>query len=682
MVVRAPHSPPPAMGLVLIAFLVALLLLPTSAAPRAGGETPGQTAPAPTGVPDDRERGSTGALGPSAGLDPSPSSSLRPSSEGAPGGGPSIDLSHGSIVNPVEFYTREPAPMGIADFGVTGPAPSGSAYEYSTGSFQGQAVVRSLSVTISGTTSKVTAFELNAVVVLQRDGTNYSYWIQNGLHLDAGSDEFTVGGAYVWNFSSPGATLKSGELTGNPGSDLASDTYYFIPGCGPTYAGQCSTLSLPATLTGRIVTSTTAGIPYVAYQYDLGAGWVTYDNVSFGHMANASDPGFLVDGFTPTPDAADLYYDAEWVWVGAGGGSASTDQGSDINLTLSRWNGHNYQAAQSAWNFGSNTGETSSNVTDVATGLPGAHLASGPGTLGVLYNLSEVGFLNLTVPTLGPATLLVDGQTVPFQGGWVNVTLPIGAHSLYLQNFTNASDTFTISAGATTSLNLSGAGEVTLSETGLPVDTVWGVSVNGTVHSSTAPTLALWLSNGTYPVTYVAVAGYYRLDESPASLVLPGISSIALRFAPFTYQVTFTESGLPAAVSWWVNASGDRAQGVGTSLTVSAPNGSTPYEAGSVYEFLASPAEGTIRVSAGYASPVAVAFSYRPTFIVGTIVPGDAQLSIGGVVQELAGGGFNDSVVPGTYAIVASASGYATQQLTAIATAGECDVGEFHSGGQ
>ncbi len=560
--------------------------------------------------------------------------------------------------------------MGIADFGVTGTSSGASAYEYSTSRFQGQAVVQSLSVSISGTSSKVTAFELNAVVVLQRNGTNYSYWIQNGLHLDASSDEFTIGGAYVWNFSSPGATLSSGELNGNSGSSLASDTYYYIPSCGSSDPGQCSTLTLPATLTGRIVTSTSAGLPFVAYQYDLGAGWVTYDNVSFSRMANASDSGFRVDGFAPTPYAASLYYDAEWVWVGAGGGSASTDQGSDINLTLSWWNGHNYQAVPTAWNFGSNTGETSSNVTETATSSLGANLASGPGTLGVLYNLSEVGFLNLSIPTQAPSRVLIDGEALPFQGGWANVTLPAGTHSLDLENFTNASEGFSIEAGATTFVDLSGAGELSINESGLVAGTSWGLSVDGTAFATSETALTLNLANGTYPVAYTPVPGYELSGASPAFVTLPGTSRLTLLFVPFPYEVTFTESGLPSSTPWWVNASGSQVESTETTLQVLAPNGSTPYTAGSLYAFVASPDQGAIVVSAGVPAPETVAFSYRPTFVVGTVNPADAVVSIGGVVQPLAGGSFNDSVVPGSYELVASASGYKSDQLMVTATPG------------
>lgn len=586
-----------------------------------------------------------------------------------------------SIINPVQFRSAEPAPMGIADFGVTAKGASATAYEYNATSLEGQAVVRSMSVTISGSSSKVTAFELNAVIVLQRDGVSYTYWIQNGLHLDASSHQYTIGGAYVWNFSSSAAKLTAGELKGNSSSVLVTDTYYFIPGCGPSFPGQCSTLTLPATLTGRIISSTAGGLPYVAYQYDIGQGWVTYDNVTFLHMAGASDPGFRVSGFTPTPLSVGAYYDAEWVWVGAGGDSASVDQGSDINMTLARWNGHNFQSVPTAWNFGSNTGESASNVTDLASApggaVPAAHLASGPGSLGVVYNLSTVGFLNLTVPTTGPATLLVDGASVPFDGGWANVTLETGDHSLYLRNYTNASRPFSISAGLTTFLNLSGAGQVTLTESGLPTGTSWGVRVSTTNYSSIGSTLMLNLPNGTYPVSFLRVPGFFAMAPGLTSLTLPGAIRYAVPFSLFTFSVAISESGLPPLTLWWVNASGSRVQGTGATLHVSVPNGSTPYTAGASYEFVASPSQGTLLVSGGVGSPVALAFSYRPTFIDGVVRPADAAVSVNGSYQPVLGGTFNESVIPGSYLLVVSKSGYASQSQVVTATPGNVTWANF-----
>ena len=571
--------------------------------------------------------------------------------------------------------------MGIGDFGVTGTGPAAVGYAYSSPVFEGQAVVRSMSVTISGSSSKVTAFELNAVLFLQRGGQNYSYWIQNGLHLDASSDEFTIGGAYVWNFSSPSAKLSVGEVQGNASSVLSGDTYYFIPACVGAFAGQCTKQTLPVTLTGRIVSATSAGIPYVAYQYDLGNGWVTYDNVSFPRLVGANDSGFLVDGFVHPPIAPSLFYVAEWDWVGAGGGSASVDQASDIGMSLEFWNGHDYQRVPNAWNFGGNTGETASNVSDtLAAGTgpqPEAHLVSGSGSLGVLYNQSTVGFLNLTAPTNSTATLLVDGESTAFEGGALNLTLLAGDHHLYLENYTNASANVTIPAGGTTRVDLVGAGLVTFRESGLPVGTRWGVSLNGTARSTSNVSLSYHLTNGSYSLDSLAVPGYRLNGTLPTVLTLPGSTQFDLEFVPFTYSVTFTESGLPSATVWWVTVAGTRVQGSTPSLGALLPNGSSPYATGSAYEFVATPSSGTVTVTDGLSSPVEIEFAYRPTFIAGSVTPQAAQVTVAGAVQAVFEGAFNASVIPGTYLVSASATGFASQSVEVTATAGNVSWANF-----
>ncbi|HYK93126.1 MAG TPA: thermopsin family protease, partial [Thermoplasmata archaeon] len=567
------------------------------------------------------------------------------------------------------------------DFGVSDSGSLGAGYAYSSPSFQGTAAIKSMSVTISGSSSKVTAFELNAVVILRQGTTNYSYWIQNGLHLDASSHEFTIGGAYVWNFSTPGALLHSGELKGNSSSVLASDTYYFIPGCGPSFPGQCSTVTLPTTLVGRIQTASANGVPYVDYEYNLGAGWVVYDNVSFLHLGGAVVSGFHVDGFHATPYASGAFYDAEWVWVGAGGGSGSVDLSSDINLSLDYWNGHNYQAVPTAWDFGGNTGETASSVVETyeagSNSGPEAHVASGAGALGILYNRTLDGFANITVPTSSLANLTVDRDVVSFNGGWANLTLRPGVHSVSLQGYSNSSLSVTIFPDQTTFVNLSGAGRVVFYQSGLPAGTSWAVSIGGNVHLSTARTVEFHLPNGTYSVSYTPEPGFRWSGTAPTSISLPGTSQVMLGFVRSTYSVAVTESGLPDGTSWWVNANGTIVRSSGTSLQVSEPNGSTMYEVGGAYEFVASPENGTLVVVAGVPEPVLITFSYRASYISGSVTPSDAQVLVGGIPQPVTFGNFSADVIPGSYEISVSASGFVTQWLNVTATPGNVTWANF-----
>jgi hypothetical protein len=584
------------------------------------------------------------------------------------------------MINPLAGYSKEPAPMGIADFGVTGAKSGQIAYSYASSAFEGIARVNSMDVAIlsHGSTEKVTAFELNAVLVLRLGGVNYTYWIQNGLHVDAASKMFTIGGAYVWNFTSPSAHLSSSEVRGNASSVLVSDTYYFIPGCG-VFAGQCSSVSWPDTLTGRVLTSSSGGIPFVDFQYNLGSGWVTYDNVSFLHMTGASDFGFVVDGYRATPVASSVFYDAEWVWVAAGGGLTSVVKTSDLQMSLEFWNGRNFQAVPNAWDFGGDTGETSSNVTETAgetgaTGAPTAVVTNGGGSLGILYNQTKVGFLNLSVPASTPQVLYLNGTPVPIQNGSVNLTLAAGSYLVSLQNYSNSSEIILVSPGATTYVNLSGAGRVAFEASGLSVGTSWGISLDGELRTSTASNIVFNLPNGTYAINYSKVPGFYRNGSDPTKVTLPVNAPIAVDWSPFAFNVSVSESGLPDGTPWWLSVGGILEQGNGATLDVFAPNGSTPFVAGSAYEFVASPSQGWINITRGVFAPVEIAFSYRATYIDGTVDPSDATVTINAVPQALTGGAFNASVIPGSYTVTASATGYATQTLQANATAGNVTV--------
>ena len=617
--------------------------------------------------------------GPSAGVPPG-SPTVRPAvpADATP---PTGSPRPAALIDPTEFYGHEPAPMGIADFGVTGAATGARGYSYTTPTLEGTTTISSEYVSIAGTSTAVTAFELNAVVVLQRGGTNYSYWIQNGLHFDGDSWEFSLGGAYVWNFSAPGAKLTAGELRGNNGSSLATDTYYYIPGCSAPYPLQCEDVALPVELDARIATGVSGGVPYVAYEYDAGTGWTTYDNVSFLDLTGATDAGFLVDGFTPTPYSNGLYYDAEWVWVGAGGGSELVDHGSDVNMSLAYSNGHNFQAVPTAWNFGSNTGETASNVTDVLAGpgapVPAAHLTNGSGSLGIVYNLTQVGFVNVSVPTADAETLLIDGVAVPFEGTWANLTLDSGSHDVALEGYSNATTSFTIVARETTHVDLSGAGTVIFHESGLPPGTTWGVSVGTTSVNSTAAELDFHLPDGSFPVSYFGVPGFFRNGSAPTELTVPGATLIEVDFAVFTYAVPVTESGLPASTAWWIEANGQTVRSTSDSLDVPAPNGSTPFSVGTAYEFVADPGSGTIVVTRGVATPFEIVFSYRPTFIAGSVQPAGAHIAVAGVVEPVLGGAYNASVVPGMYMVTAGYDGYVSQSVNVTATPGNVTWANF-----
>ena len=66
---------------------------------------------------------------------------------------------------------------------------------------------------------------------------------------------------------------------------------------------------------------------------------------------------------------------------------------------------------------------------------------------------------------------------------------------------------------------------------------------------------------------------------------------------PGTYDVTFTEAGLPVGTSWSVTLNGTNQPSVGSTLTFAEPNGTYPFSVGTVAGYTASPSSGSVNVN-------------------------------------------------------------------------------------
>ena len=281
-------------------------------------------------------------------------------------------------VNPQGSYSAEPAPMGVADFGIDG---QGQPYSYSTSTFVGTTNITSLKANDMGNPSAGNvAFELNTVLTFQVGSKNYVYWLQDGFDVESHSEHVALLQDYVWNFSTSSASLNASSVAGN-GSFVnygGYDVYITYP--SKTLPGYNVTLGFPMVLELRIVSGTAGvqGVPWVGYDYNDGFGWVRGANVSFPFAVGALGVGQTVNGSTYTPHGA--YYDAEFDYAGPGGG-VGIDVGSHMQITLDRWTGHNLAPVPNAYNHGGNTGEKIENLTVVSSGALGAPGSSGqPGS--------------------------------------------------------------------------------------------------------------------------------------------------------------------------------------------------------------------------------------------------------------------------------------------------------------
>ena len=122
--------------------------------------------------------------------------------------------STGNNIDPTSLYSNEPAPMGLADYGIESSGLFGTAYAYNTTSFLGGVALNSLSVTNNTTNSQDMSFQFNINLVFYNAGNEYVYWVQDVAYLNTTTHEiFFIDN--VWNMSSPSQTMLNSTLSGN-----------------------------------------------------------------------------------------------------------------------------------------------------------------------------------------------------------------------------------------------------------------------------------------------------------------------------------------------------------------------------------------------------------------------------------------------------------------------------------
>ncbi|HMF31692.1 MAG TPA: thermopsin [Candidatus Lokiarchaeia archaeon] len=270
-------------------------------------------------------------------------------------------------VNPHHNFTKGPAPMGIADYGIN-PSTNES-YSYNTSSFLGSATIRSFTVN-GGVTGQLSSaqysagIQLNVVMKFAVLSNIYAYWLQDVVEIDT-SQNYVTFLDNIWNFSSAphyASTISRAGIvgSGSVGSYGNGSFYGVVAGSG--LPGNGISLTYPCTIFLEINSTIDPwGLPVATFSYNDGFSWVTYDTVTFllppGPLV---DSQIVVNGSEYAPIG--LFYDAELVFGGSGGGLSTAAVSSDADLTLSYSHGTAMQEIPFAYNFGSDTAETISNV--------------------------------------------------------------------------------------------------------------------------------------------------------------------------------------------------------------------------------------------------------------------------------------------------------------------------------
>ncbi|HEV2166467.1 MAG TPA: hypothetical protein VGS23_05785, partial [Thermoplasmata archaeon] len=171
---------------------------------------------------------------------------------------------------------------------------------------------------------------------------------------------------------------------------------------------------------------------------------------------------------------------------------------------------------------------------------------------------------------------------------------------------------------------------VTFEESGLPAGTAWSIDLNGvTMTASAGSVIGFPQVNGANtPFTYTATTtakGYSTASPSGSGTERGSDELISIVFGSGpggrpVYEVTITETGLPAGLSWSVTLNGTTMSTTATSITFPEGKGTYTYTVTVPSGYSVSPSSGSITVSASNAA-LAVSVSYAPSPSTGSPAP-------------------------------------------------------------
>ncbi len=285
----------------------------------------------------------------------------------------------------VPSYVSAPAPMGIGDFGLKNVSGVLTPYQLSTNSFEGTISITNLTAlyALNDDPSNITV-QLNTVLnnVTLFGNSNYSFWTQNVLLYS--SNHHTIQFEdNLWNFSSPVTYLTSNAIYKTTGKVLPYSGVHIA--YGPSFAVK-TPFTVHLYLNSTLINNRNA--VYFNYSVPQLSVHGTYDLVIFNSTYNAKSTfktpqaNFLISGSHITPTNY-LLYDAEIMIGGPGGGSTTTLYNVNANMTLKYYNATSaaYMNVPSAYDYGTDTGETSSGESIYWNSKDVAEINTGPSIL-------------------------------------------------------------------------------------------------------------------------------------------------------------------------------------------------------------------------------------------------------------------------------------------------------------
>jgi hypothetical protein len=140
---------------------------------------------------------------------------------------------------------------------------------------------------------------------------------------------------------------------------------------------------------------------------------------------------------------------------------------------------------------------------------------------------------------------------------------------------------------------------VTFTETGLPTNAVWSVTVGSTPWNSSGDAIDLELRNGSYDYFISSGIGYRAQPSSGQLTVSGGDQNVTVSFGPLPpgqYPVTFAEGGLSVGTGWSVLFGSTTQPSTTNEIGFTVTNGSYAFAIATVAGYSESPRTGMVTI--------------------------------------------------------------------------------------
>lgn len=416
------------------------------------------------------------------------------------------------------------------------------------------------------------------------DGFYNSSWLAELTPGHLGFETTNLSGAYEYGGSPPGYSWSQWAQEGqfyNASYLIAPNSYT----CNREFVDACTINGTGGVAVGTVWWYWQWGNPKFPFPASAPAAEPNSVPPTSVTLANVTSSSVALS-WTVTGENGSLYYSVDW-GTSPAEGDITWLPGNVHSYTLTGLpTGTRVYVSVAGWNLHYGTPGGTPSILVTGGPAPPTALSASASTNSSLHwswtQSSSPGIVNNTLYlfTGGDCSGVpeVDSTGGPATSATLGGLSPGSLYSAFVTAW-NASGESSPSDCASGSTSFGGE-KVTFNESGLPTDDAWSVNITGVAlltSSGAVPSIATQLANGTYNLS-VGTNDTTFAPSFPHRLTVNGTPvTVAIRFSPYLYAVSFAENGLPPATNWGVTVGRDTRVSNASQLEFNETNGTYAY---------------------------------------------------------------------------------------------------------